>query len=89
MVIGFYWIGLTVLVVPTRMNGSRFLDSALLGLFPILASLIIWWVGPRRSWASPSPGPESPSWTHQTAVGLLISWPVAWVGLIALGQSFF
>src|SRR5205823_1552078 len=39
MIIGFYWIGLTVLVVPVRMHGTRLLDSAVLGVFPVLAAL--------------------------------------------------
>ncbi|MGE3820913.1 MAG: hypothetical protein AB7I30_15985 [Isosphaeraceae bacterium] len=88
LIIGFYWIGLTVLVVPTRLDGSRFLDSAILGLFPILAALVIWWVGPRKAWATAQPQPGGPTWTHRAAVGLLLSWPFAWVGLIALGKAF-
>lgn len=88
MIIGFYWIGLTVLVVPARIDGSRFLDSAVLGLFPVLAALVIWWIGPKRSWVTARPRPEGPSWTHRVAVGLILTWPFAWVGLIALGKAF-
>ncbi len=54
MIIGFYWIGLTILVVPVRLNGTRLLDSALLGLFPMLAAIVLWNAAPRR--AQPSPG---------------------------------
>lgn len=85
MVIGFYWIGLTVLVVPVRMNGSRVVDSAVLGMFPVITALLIWRFGPRRSWASRAP--DGPSWAHRAAVFLLATWPFAWVGLIALGKA--
>lgn len=86
MIIGFYWIGLTILVVPARLNGARFLDSAFLGVFPVLAALVIWRVGPRRAWATARPRPGGPMWTHQAAIGLLVTWPLAWIGLIALAR---
>jgi hypothetical protein len=83
MVIGFYWIGLTVLVVPVRMRGSRFLDSAVLGLFPVLASVGLWLSSPRR----PLPQANVAAWTHRAGVALLLTWPFAWVALILLGKT--
>jgi hypothetical protein len=88
MIIGFYWIGLTVLVVPRRLEGARLLDSALLGVFPMLAALALRCVGPRRSWTSAGPGERGLTWTHRAGVALLITWPFAWVGLILLGKTF-
>jgi hypothetical protein len=83
LIIGFYWIGLTILVVPVRMRGTRFLDSAILGLFPILASVGLWFSshGKRR------PAGGEASWTHRAGVGLLLTWPVAWLALILLGKT--
>ena len=84
MIIGFYWIGLTVLVVPVRI-GDRFLDSAVLGLFPVLAgarALVL-----RPPGADPARrGRERPG---PTAAGrsLLLTWPFAWMALILLGKT--
>lgn len=83
LIIGFYWIGLTVLVVPIRMPGTRFLDSAVLGLFPVLAPLGFRLFGPRRT----TRAGDLDSWTHRAGVALLVTWPFAWVGLILLGKS--
>ena len=30
---------------------------------------------------------DAPAWTHRAAVGLLLTWPFAWVALILLGKS--
>lgn len=83
LIIGFYWIGLTVLVVPARMHGSRFLDSALLGVFPIAAALWLRFFGPRKG----LPPGDTSSWTHRSGIALLLLWPFAWVGLIVLGKT--
>ena len=83
LIIGFYWIGLTILVVPVRLHGSRFLDSAFLGIFPVLAALGLRFFGPRRALARG----DTSSWTHRVGLALLLSWPFAWVGLIILGQA--
>lgn len=83
LIIGFYWIGLTVLVVPIRMPGTRFLDSAVLGVFPVLAALGLRVFGPRRT----ARAGDTDSWTHRAGVILLVTWPFAWVGLIVLGKS--
>ena len=83
LIIGFYWIGLTILVVPTRAHGSRFLDSAVLGIFPVLAALGLRIFGPRPRGRADG----ERAWTHRAGVALLVSWPFAWVGLILLGKS--
>jgi hypothetical protein len=83
MIIGFYWIGLTLLVVPARVRGGRFLDSAVLGLFPVLAGLGLRFCRPRR----PGPSGDLTSWTHRAGVALLVTWPIAWIGLMLLGNA--
>ena len=86
MLIGFYWIVLTILVVPVRVEGTRFLDSAFLGVFPVAAALGLRFFGMKV--AKGFAGQSRPSWTHRVGVGLLWTWPVAWMGLIVLGKSF-
>ncbi len=83
MVIGFYWIGLTVLIVPARVHGARPLDSAVLGLFPVLAAVGLWFFSPARH----RPAGGEASWTHRAGVALLLSWPFAWMALILLGKT--
>ena len=85
LIIGFYWIGLTVLVVPVRLHRSPLHDAALFGLFPIAAALVLRFLDrpSRRS----RPNPEAPAWTHRAAVGLLLTWPLAWIALILLGKA--
>ena len=85
LIIGFYWIGLTVLVVPVRLHRSPLHDSALIGLFPVAAALVL------RILDRPSrrsrPNQEAPAWTHHAAIALLLTWPPAWIALILLGKS--
>ncbi len=83
LVIGFYWIALTMLVVPIRTPTHRLRDSAILGLFPILAALVIRLLGPT---VTGIPIGE-PTWTHRAGLGLLIAWPFAWLALILLGKT--
>jgi chromate transport protein ChrA len=85
LIIGFYWIVLTVLVVPVRLHRSPLHDAAMLGLFPVAAALVLRFLdrGSRRAQA----GRDAPTWTHRVAVGLLLTWPLAWAALILLGKS--
>ncbi|GAC1475032.1 MAG: hypothetical protein NVSMB9_26590 [Isosphaeraceae bacterium] len=83
LIIGFYWIGLTILVVPARLRGARFLDTAFLGFFPVLAALGLRMFGQRLT----RPASGTDSWTHRVGVVLLVTWPFAWVALILLGKS--
>lgn len=75
LLIGGYWLGLALLVMPTRMSVGPILAAAPLVLVVALGRLVR---TPRAS-----AGPRSP-WTRQAAVGLLVSWPVAWGLLIYL-----
>jgi hypothetical protein len=80
MVIGGYWIGLTMFVVPALSYDTPW---ALIGLLQVVAALGLWLVVPRRI----KPGVAVESWTHPAAVGLLATWPVAWAFLVLLGKS--
>lgn len=83
LIIGFYWIGLTMFVVPARLPATRTLDSAFLGLFPILAAVVLRVSRPRL----PAESRGEPDWTHRASVGLLLTWPIAWVAMILLGKG--
>ena len=83
-IIGFYWIGLTILVVPVRLAHTRLVDTALLGVFPILAALVLRLFGPK----SPATAGHGPGWTHHAGIALLIAWPLAWLAMILLGKTF-
>jgi hypothetical protein len=85
LIIGFYWIGLTILVVPGRMGGTIFLDSAVLGVFPVLAALGLRLVASRKPPQRSTRG--ALGWTHRAGVGLLLTWPFVWVGLMVLGKT--
>lgn len=80
MVIGGYWIGLTMFVVPALSIDTPW---ALVGLLQVVAALGLWLVVPRPI----KPGAVADSWTHPAAVGLLATWPVAWAFLVLLSKS--
>jgi hypothetical protein len=80
MVIGGYWIGLTIFVVPALSVDTPW---ALVGLLQVVAALGLWLVVPRRT----IPGSLANAWTHSAAVALLWTWPVAWLSLIVLSRS--
>jgi hypothetical protein len=81
MVIGGYWIALTMFVVPALAVDTPW---ALIGLLQVVAAVGLWIVVPKRT----QPAGFLVSWTHPVAVGLLATWPVAWIFLILLGKSF-
>jgi hypothetical protein len=81
LLIGGYWIGLAMFVVPSRLP-----VNPLLGLFPVLAALALRLFG-GRSKAKDSG--SRPGWTHFAAVAVLVSWPFAWIGMIVLGKTLF
>jgi hypothetical protein len=85
LIIGFYWIVLTVLVVPVRLHRSPLHDATLIGVFPVAAALVLRFFDRTAKHSQPDRGP--PAWTHHTAVGLLLTWPLAWIALILLGKS--
>jgi hypothetical protein len=78
LLIGIYWIGLAVLVVPARLSIRPWF-----GLLPLVAVLGQWLLGPRhrRSQAVET------TWTHRVAVALLVTWPLAWMALILLSKT--
>jgi hypothetical protein len=80
MVIGGYWIALTMFVVPALSVDTPW---ALVGLLQIVAALGLWLVVPRR----PTPAEIANAWTHTAASTLLWTWPVAWICLIVLSRS--
>lgn len=80
LLIGGYWIGLAMFVVPSRLP-----VNPLLGVFPVLVALALRAFGTSKAKASP---PE-PGWTHSTAVIVLSTWPFAWAAMIILGKTLF
>ena len=86
LIIGFYWIGLTILVVPSRTRGTLVLESAILGIFPVLAAIFLRFSGIRVRRFVAGPGAAT-AWTHHAGVWLLLTWPFAWMGLILLGKT--
>lgn len=78
-VIGAYWIGLAVLVVPLRSGETPWL---MMSLVPVLG--LAWLlVAPR-----PRAGSHPPrGWTHPTAVALLWTTPLAWLNLVLIARA--
>jgi hypothetical protein len=85
LIIGFYWIVLTVLVVPVRLHRSPLHDATWIGLLPVAAALVLRFLDrpARRS----QPDRSALPWTHHAAALLLLTWPLAWIALILLGKS--
>ena len=79
LLIGGYWIGLAMFVVPSRLP-----VNPLLGLFPVLAALAMRLLG-----GKPKGDGLNPGWTHTAAVAVLVTWPFAWIGMIVLGKTVF
>ena len=80
--VGSYWIVLGLFVIPARLHSFGPGDALLFGLAPILAAVGFRLVGPTAAAAVPNPG-----WTHPAAVWLLLTWPVAWACLVAVGRG--
>jgi hypothetical protein len=78
--IGAYWIGMTFLVVPTRLHDT---PLATIAVLQVVAALALWFVKP----SPPSPVGSHTPWTHWAAVGLLATWPLAWAAMILLSKS--
>jgi hypothetical protein len=83
LLIGVYWIVMGLFILPIRLESFRFGDTILFGLVPVVATVVFLLFGPR---SSPQEA-AAVSWTHQVAVGLLWTWPIAWFCLIVLGQT--
>ncbi len=83
LLIGVYWIAMGVFILPIRLHSFRFSDTILFGLVPLVAGLVLRVFGPRIR----PRGRDHGSWTHQVAVGLLVTWPLAWVCLIVVAEA--
>jgi len=83
LLIGVYWIVMGVFILPIRLHSFRFSDTILFGLVPLAAGLVLRLFGPRIR----AQGRDSVSWTHHVAVGLLVTWPLAWVCLIVVAEA--
>jgi hypothetical protein len=77
LLIGGYWIGMMLLVVPNRLPTA---STPLLAILPFIAAGVLAIVSPGKR-----AGPRaSQPWTHRGAIVLLWTWPAAWIALIAL-----
>jgi hypothetical protein len=83
ILIGTYWIVLGLFVIPARLHDFQLMDAVLYGVVPILVAIGFRVLGPSASLT----GARAAPWTHLVAVGLLATWPVAWVCLMVLGRS--
>jgi hypothetical protein len=83
LLIGVYWIVMGVFILPIRLHSFRFSDTILFGLVPLAAGLVLRLFGPRIR----PQGRDYVSWTHHVAVGLLVTWPLAWVCLIVVAEA--
>ncbi len=81
MLIGGYWIALTMFVVSARSIHSIAGPVGLIQGAVAMALLLL--VVPRRV----KPGTASDSWTHLAALWVLWTWPIAWAVLILLSQG--
>ncbi len=82
MMIGGYWIALTFFVVPARTTSAPW---TIAGLVPVVGVFFLLRLLPRRN--PRTGGQPSLGWTHAVGVGLLWTWPLAWVLLYLLGQT--
>lgn len=78
--IGAYWIVMMLLVVPSRLQDT---PLAMLAVLQLVAAVGLWVAGPRAEPAEAG----TVAWTHRAAVGLLWTWPIAWVAMILLSKS--
>ncbi len=83
LLIGGYWIAITILIVPSRVPRTAL---STLSILPALAATTFWLLGRRRPRHVSRPG-DGPSWTHRAALLLLATWPIAWLALILLSRT--
>jgi hypothetical protein len=83
MLIGIYWIVVSLIVIPARLSDFKLGDMILFGLVPLAVALGMRLLGPR-----PKEGLDAErAWTHAVGVTLLLTWPIAWLCLIVLGKT--
>jgi hypothetical protein len=83
LLIGIYWIVLGSIVIPARLREFQVRDTLIFGLVPVVVALGFRLFGPRGT----SREDATSTWTHRAAIGLLSTWPIAWVFLIILGKT--
>jgi hypothetical protein len=83
MLIGIYWIVVSLIVIPARLSEFKLGDMILFGLVPVAVALGMRVLGPRPKESSDA----ARAWTHAVGITLLVTWPIAWICLIVLGKS--
>jgi apolipoprotein N-acyltransferase len=83
MLIGIYWIVVSLIVIPARLSEFKLGDMILFGLVPLAVAL-----GMRLLRPIPKENLDAArAWTHAVGVTLLVTWPIAWICLIVLGKT--
>ncbi len=72
-----------VFILPIRLHSFQVRDTILFGLVPLGAGVVFRWFRPRM----PIQDRNQLDWTHQVAVSLLVTWPLAWICLIVVAQA--
>jgi hypothetical protein len=83
MLIGIYWIVVSLIVIPARLSEFKLGDMILFGLVPVAVALGMPLLGPRTNESLDA----AHAWTHALGITLLVSWPIAWICLIVLGKT--
>ena len=83
MLIGIYWIVVSLVVIPARLSDFKLGDMILFGLVPFAVALGMRLLGPRPRGRLDA----ERAWTHAVGVTLLLTWPIAWLCLIVLGKT--
>jgi len=79
--VGTYWVVLGLFAIPARLGAFRMGDALVFGLLPIVVATVL-----RLAETRTGPERSSTAWAHFAAVGLLATWPIAWLCLIVLGN---
>jgi hypothetical protein len=83
MLIGIYWIVVSLIVIPARLSEFKLGDMILFGVVPLAVAL-----GMRLLRPIPKENLDAArAWTHAVGVTLLVTWPIAWICLIVLGKT--
>ena len=78
--VGAYWIAVTLVVAPARLNGGGFWSTV-----AAVQAILALSVGAYGLTAQPRVGEVA--WTHRAAIGLILTWPLAWIDLILLSLT--
>jgi hypothetical protein len=83
ILIGIYWIVVSLIVIPARLSEFKLVDMILFGLVPLAVAVGMRVLGPRPKECLD----RARAWTHAVGVTLLVTWPIAWICLIVLGKT--